>query len=296
MESQAPTPTAASEDLGLIDLVALLKRLWLPCMIGGAVLGACTLGLSYFLQPTYDIRVVLEYAGDPIKADRVPSGGGALGGLTALAGISLGSSGDPKEIALARLRSWEFAKEFIAENELSPILNAEQWDEGRQDWKDPSNPPNEWLTAKRFRRDVLYVSDDIRTGLVTVNITWTDPEIASQWATKIVSMINARLRETSVLETERAIAHLTQQLNLAQNVELQRTIAGLLEGQIETMMFADIRDEFAFRTIDPPQVPPRSEYDFPSHGLFAVLGAFFGAALAAAWVVFFRGGAKRLAS
>jgi len=41
-------------------------------------------------------------------------------------------------------------------------------------------------------------------------------------------------------------------------------------------MFADIRDEFAFRTIDPALAPPVDEYFFPNRLVFLLLGAVIG--------------------
>jgi len=265
-----------NDDLGLLDLSKLIKDTWLPAMIGVFLFAGAGLGLSFLLQPRYGAQVLLEYAGDPTKQEHARSGAGSLGGLAAIAGISLGSNGNSKDAALATLRSWDLARNFINSNNLAPLLNEKDWDESKKQWHDPANPPNEWRTIKRFRRDVLYVSDDAKTGLISLSVEWKDPVVAADWATKLVSMINTRLRETAIEETTRSIDHLKSELSRTQNAELERAIAGLLQAQIEALMFANIRDEFAFRTIDPALAPPANEYVFPNHLIFLLLGGLIG--------------------
>ena len=123
---------------------------------------------------------------------------------------------------------------------------------------------------------MLYVSDDAKTGLVSVFVQWKDPIVAAQWATQLVSMINSRLRETTIEKTTRSINHLNTELANSKNAELQKVIAGLLQAQIETLMFADIRDEFAFRTIDPALAPPLDEYVNPNRVVFLLIGIIVG--------------------
>jgi len=265
-----------SDELRLLDFARLIKDTWLPAVVGFFLFGAVGLGLSFLVQPEYASQALLEYTGDPTKQERISSGAGALGGLAAIAGFSLGSDGNPKNAALAILRSWDFAGEFISINNLAPLLNEGDWDEVEGRWRDLADPPNEWRTIKAFRRDTLHISDDAKTGLISVSVEWKDPVVAADWVAKLVLMINARLRETTIEETKRSIDHLKAELAVAQNTELQRVIAGLLQAQIETLMFADIRSEFAFRTIDPALASPQDEYIFPSHILFFLLGGFVG--------------------
>jgi len=265
-----------NSDLRLLDFAKLIKDTWLPAMVGFLLFGAVGVSASYLVQPEYNSRVLLEYTGDPTKRERIGSSAGSLGGLAAIAGFSLGSDGNPKDATLAILRSWDFAGEFIRANGLAPLLNEDDWNETVGRWRNPANPPSEWRTIKAFHRDVLHISDDAKTGLVSVSVEWKDPVIAADWATKLVLMINARLRKTTIEETNRSIRHLKAELVEAQNTELQRAIAGLLQAQIEALMFADIRSEFAFRTIDPALAPPIDEYFYPNHILFFILGGFAG--------------------
>ncbi|MEM8981964.1 MAG: hypothetical protein AAGC71_02970 [Pseudomonadota bacterium] len=280
MTDSTSTTVPSDSDLGLGDLFRLIRIVWPYAFVGAALGGAAAIALSFLVTPSYRVDVLLEYVGDPTKQERVGGGGGAgIGGLAALVGINVGSEGNPKDAALAVLRSWEFSTEFIRNNDLMPVLNAEDWNAELDTWNE--DPPSEWFTVKRFLRDNLYVSEDAKTGLVTLSVDWTEPELAASWASKLVAAANERLRVVSEKETSRSIEHLEAKLEETQNTELQRVLAALLQAQIESLMFADIREEFAFRTLDPAVAPPLEEYDFPNRLLFAAVGIFLGGLLAA---------------
>jgi hypothetical protein len=257
----------------LQDPLDLVRLLWRPVLVTGVIVGLLSLCISYVVTPIYRAQAVLEYYGDPTKQIASQSGVSGLGGFASLAGISLGSEGSQKEASIALLRSRGFASDFISSNGLITELNRSNWDIDKNAWIEE---PSLWQTVDRFHANVLRVFVDPKNGLVNLSVEWDDPILASEWATNIVAMINLRLKKNSIQETNRSLEHLKSQLESTQNKELQRVIAGLTESKIEALMFADIRDEFAFRTIDPAVAPPDDEYVSPSHITYLLLGAFFG--------------------
>jgi uncharacterized protein involved in exopolysaccharide biosynthesis len=54
--------------------------------------------------------------------------------------------------------------------------------------------------VKYFHKRVLKVSEEGSTGLVTLAIEWTDPDIAAEWASLLVRRLNDRLRERALQE------------------------------------------------------------------------------------------------
>jgi uncharacterized protein involved in exopolysaccharide biosynthesis len=195
-----------------------------------------------------------------------------LGGLASIAGVDIGSEGNPKQSAIATLGSRSFAREFITVHGLMPMLN-------------PDEPPfsdagaaeqGEWRTVERFREKMMRITEDPRTGLVAVYLEWRDPDVAADWATKVVDLINQRLKAMAVNDANRSLDHLKTQLDAATTVELKRAISTVTERQIEALMYADIRDEFAFRTVDAATAPPADEYVFPNRLVFFALGFITG--------------------
>ncbi|MEL7538057.1 MAG: hypothetical protein AAFZ58_14580 [Pseudomonadota bacterium] len=279
--------TAASSEaaapLGFAEVRGLIALAWKPAVIGGILLAAAALGVSYLIDPTYRARTVLEYHGDPTQ--QVPGGGGLgdLGGFASLAGFNIGASGGQKETAVAYLKSKVFARRFIEKADIFRTLNAKKWDSDANEWR---KEPTMWQTVESFHKDVLSVFEDPKTGLMVISIDWTDPEIAAQWAAGLITLLNDDLREQSVAETNRSLEYLRSELERASNAELQRVIAGLMESKIEALMFAGIRKEFAFRTIDPPVAPPEEEFVAPDRIVYFLMGGFVGGLLGAFLALF----------
>lgn len=213
----------------------------------------------------------------PPNSKSTMSIGGDLGGLAALAGVTVGGSDTAK--ALATLRSREFAGGLINELDLLPTLFADLWDEENGKWApgDSRKWPDARDGIRYFHRKVLRVNEDRRTGLITVVVEWTEPELASYWANHAVKRLNERMRDQALEEAEKNVAYLTQELGRTSLVALQSSIGRLLESELQKLMLARGNDEFAFRVIDPAGVPKYRAR--PRRALIAVLGTMSGMAL-----------------
>ncbi|TVR36204.1 MAG: hypothetical protein EA404_00040 [Spirochaetaceae bacterium] len=216
----------------------------------------------------------------PAEGRSTPAGGqlgGQLGGLAALAGVSVGGGGSAE--AIATLRSRDFIRAFIEEFDLMPVLFAEAWDPASGNWLDPD--PGNWPDIRDgvgyFQGTVLAVSQSRDTGLVTVAVEWPDPEVAAQWAMALITRLNQRLRDRSLQEAEGNVAYLQSELGQTSVVTLQQTIGRLLESELQKLMLARGNEEFAFRVIDAADVPKRPSR--PRRSMIAVVGTMLGGIL-----------------
>lgn len=204
--------------------------------------------------------------------------GGQLGGLAALAGVSVGA-GDSSE-AIAVLKSREFARAFIEDFNLVPVFFHDEWDSAKGVWL--GEAPEKWPeirdAIKYFHEDVLNVNEERDTGLVTLAIDWTDPEVAAEWASELVIRLNARLRERALKEAETNVAFLQTELGQTSVVTLQQSIGRLLESELQKLMLARGNEEFVFRVIDAASTP--KERVRPKRALIAVVGTILGGILA----------------
>jgi uncharacterized protein involved in exopolysaccharide biosynthesis len=200
-------------------------------------------GISYALlaQPWYRAEVVL------VASDKksLPGALGQLGGLASLAGVNLANSGNQEPLAV--LRSKGFAREFIADQGLMPAL-LQGMDAG-------DAPPDIRDAVRRFDR-LRSVSEDIKTGVVTLGIRWKDPTVASQWANSYVKGVNNRLRTQALLEAQRNVDFLQKEIAATGVVSLQTSMGRVLEGEMQKLMLARGNDEFAFKIID-SATPPK---------------------------------------
>lgn len=269
-----------SDEISLRELADTLwsRRLLIAAMaIGFGIAAAAT---ALLLPEKYEASIVLSPVDD--DAGGKLGGAGALlsqfGGLASLGGLSIGGS-DKKAVALATLQSHALTEAFIRDNQLLPLLYADEWDAGRKAWiddapDDPDDQPTIWKAERMFAKKVRSVAEDKKTGLVTLTIEWTDPELAARWAAELVARANRDLRARAIEESMASQAYLSEQLTKTSVVELQKAIYGLIEAEIKKVMIANGSDEFAFRVVDPARVA--EERSSPKRGLMVAVGVLGG--------------------
>jgi uncharacterized protein involved in exopolysaccharide biosynthesis len=261
-----------------IDLREMWKALWkgrwiiILCLLVG---GGAGVALAVTATPLYHVEVLLS------SANSGSSPGSALrsqyGGLAALAGIDLPSSGNSAE-ALAVLESRSFIAAFITDNKLLPVLFAGVWDPVQNKWKesDPEKQPtlNEGINV--FQKKILDVKKDKKSELTTLSIEWRNPNQAAEWANQLVLRANTLLRTRAIADAEKTMTYLEQQIAKTSSVEVRQAIYGLIESQVKTITVARTQDEFAFKVLDPATVPDFKDWIYPKKKMMVGLGLLGG--------------------
>ena len=203
------------------------------------------------------------------------------GGLAALAGVDLGIAGGTKVEAVALMKSRVLTESFLVDNELLPVLFEDAWDAKLKAWKsnDPDDTPTLARANKKFDSEVRSVYEDKKTGLITLSIEWTDPELAVVWSRDLVDRVNQQMRDRVISRTDRSLAYLGQELEKTDIVAIEQAIHSLVEKQIKTRMLASVQEEYAFQVIDPPALPDPKDRVSPKPNLMTLLGAFLGVLL-----------------
>ena len=269
------------QEIALIDILALLwRRRWLMLSI---IVLTTALGVlaAYLITPVYRSTVVMLPAQTNENSNRLGGLMGQLGGLAALAGVSASDSIQSEE-ALATLTSRLFTEKFIEELNLLPVLFEPAWDSERQEWlaKDPQDAPSMTDGVNFVENVVRTVVRDNDTGLLRLHIVWRDPQVAADWANKMVEMVNLHLRQKAVVEAEKSLEYLNDELSKTTTIEVRSTMFGLMEHQIRSTMLAHIRDEYAFKVIDPGVPSEIDDFIRPNRLLLVVLGLAAGILLA----------------
>jgi len=265
------------DEVVLQDIYSVIWRKRRMVALTTIFFGLISLAIALLLPAKYESSVVLVPATD----DPTARGGGAgallsqVGGLGLLGGLGLGAGGKKTE-SLATLRSVELVQRFIEENQLLPILYADDWDAQAGQWRDsdPRRQPTLWKAQRKFKKKILSVDEDKKSGLVTLTVTWRDPAQAAEWAAGLVDLANRKLRETSLARSERNLAYLNEQLTKATLPELQKAIASLIEGELKQSMIARGNDEFGFRVVDHAVVSELKSS--PKRGVITIIGAMVG--------------------
>jgi capsular polysaccharide biosynthesis protein len=277
-----PQPEADSITLAEIFSIAFgsWKFICLFAFLVAAMVGAS----SYLLKPQYRATTIIS----PVREGGIGASGALgsqLGGLAALAGINLGSGGRDKDRAMATLKSSGFAREFIISENLLPVMYPEKWDATTAQWKAGVEPPSLELAVTRFTGGIRTINEEQRTGIVTLTVAWTSPDIAARWANQMVTRLNERMRLEALASAERSIKFLNQELAKTSVVGLQHAIHSLIQEQVNNAMLANVQREYAFRVIDAAVSP--EQRSSPKRTIMAMIGGVLGGFLAL-FIVFIR--------
>ncbi len=260
----------ARDQLSFLEIWRLLWRgKWL---VAGITALFAIVGLTYALFATewYRAEVVLA----PVDEKSRLGLANQLGGLASLAGIGTGADANVEPVAV--LGSREFARELVEDLNLSVVFFADEWNPSEKRWR--AGNPGEWPDVRDaviyFDEEVRRVRQDRRTGLVTLTIDWTDPEMASQWANLLVKRVNDKMRARALIESERNVRYLQKEMASTKVVSLQQSIGRLLESESEKLMLARGNEEFSFHVVDRAEPPKYREN--PKRVLIVLLFAIAG--------------------
>ncbi len=266
-----------SQDVSITELITLLLSRWRIIVLVTISITTLALLVAFLSRPVYVSQVLVS----PVD-ESADAGLGALasqfGGVASLAGIDLGGAGTKKEEAIAILRSRDFTVDFINSNKLMPILFEDDWDAANDAWleADVAKQPSEWDAYKLFNEEVRNIVEDRNSGLVTVQIFWHDPVIAEQWANKLVQGANDVIRNDAIDEAKRSIEYLERELENTSVVEVRNGIFELIEKQVSAAMLANVREEYAFKILDPAVVSDADDFEEPRRPLIVIIGVFVG--------------------
>ncbi len=251
------------------------------------IIGSCFLffavaagALSFKISPRYRAEVTISPVTSSGNLGQIS---GELGSLAAFAGINLGGEGKKSEEALAYLRSRGFTGEFIQKHSLMPILYSGKWNAQTGQWR--GDPPTVAQAVKLFQNVIRQISEDRRTGIVTLAIIWKDRELAAQWANMLVAEADAALRQRRIAEFGRSIEFLKQEASQAQDVEIRTAVFKVMESELKDQMVARTRDSYAFKILDPAVPPDAKDKDSPNKPLYVILGGAFGIFVGCVWAL-----------
>ncbi|SOU39723.1 Wzz/FepE/Etk N-terminal domain-containing protein [Pseudoalteromonas carrageenovora] len=218
---------------------------------------------------------------------------GQFGGLASLAGVNIGGQSTNKtQLALEVLKSRKFVASFIEKHNILPDLMAvESWDIDKGVLYDPEvydSSSKKWLRdveapriakpsdqeAYKIFSDLILLKTNKETAMITLSIVHQSPLIAKQWVNWLVKDINKEMRDRDVVEAQKSADFLSKQLEDTKIADIRIILYKLIEEQAKTIMFASVRDEYAFKTIDPALVP--EVRDSPKRTLIVILGFALG--------------------
>jgi len=257
----------------------------------------------------YALSIPNQYRATALVSPAEGSGGGLsdalgqLGGLASLAGVSIGG-GESSEAQVAQeiMRSRGFIEEFISENNIDvEVFAAQGWDRGSNQLEINSDlydvdsslwlrdapagktvEPTGWELYKGFS-EMFSVSEDKKTGMISISVEYFSPEIAKQWVDQLIIGINQHMQSRKLDKVNINIQYLEAQIQKTSIAEMREVFYTIIEEQIKSKMLAEASPEYAFVTVSPAMVP--EEKSQPKRALICILGTLLGGMLSVLWVL-----------
>lgn len=294
---------SGSEDLTLAELAA---RLWAGkfWIIAGAI-GGLAAAVLYLNSVTFAYTASMKVTAAPSSQSSAPRSG-SLGGLAALAGVSLNaaaSGASPFEIYLETLSSENVARRLANDAKIMHTVFAKDWDASRRRWREPERgivsrmlrgskqalgiPVKSWRRPDAreladFLGEEISIQRDARSPIVGVMLNHPDPQFAMQLLSDVSRQTDRLIRE-SVLTRSRSYAdYLERKLPTVTIAEQREALVQALSEQEKSIMMASSTVPFAATVVSGPVVSalPTKPNAMVVVLALLIVGLIFGASVA----------------
>jgi uncharacterized protein involved in exopolysaccharide biosynthesis len=273
-------PPSYEDEIDLLELIRTLLQSW-KTIVGITIL--CTgLAVAYALHAPEVFKAETLLA--PVQEEK--SGASStlsqFGGLAAMAGISIPTSSNIERV-LATLETRVFLKKFIEKKNLLPVIFEDFWDAASNSWKLQVDQES-FITEDGISpiRAAIAIDQD-KSGLITLSVSWKDPQVAAQWANDLVKQLNEQLREQAIADSKKRVGYLEQELAKTTLQDMRAVLYNLLESEKQKAMLANVNEDFALEVIDPAvsgiMIKPKRKLivvlSCVCGGFFGILAVFF---------------------
>ena len=281
-----------------LDLTELVNVLWINKLFLVAITGLFAL-ISIIYSLTLTNIYTAETTLAPSASSDMSSNLSQYAGLASMAGISLpgSSSGmSDKDLALSLLKSKGLLQRLIDKHDILPdLIAAEAWhltsnsisydsdlyDDAKNVWVRNVKPPYKLIPstqeAYEFFDNAIAVSEDKKTGVISLKVDHLSPEIAYQWSLLLIQEVNEYVADMRIKEAQLSIDYLNDQIKITPYPELRALFYELIQQHTQTMMLAKVRPEYALTTLDAPLIP--EEKSAPKRSLIVILSTLLGGML-----------------
>ena len=280
-----------------IDLKELFQVLWKGkkfIILIAAIFAISAVVYSLQLTNYYQSKTLVVTRGDSLNQGLSSQ----YSGLAAIAGINLPSSGDDKALqAIELIKSRKFVKLLLTFDNILPSIMAQKsyntsskellfnqkiYDSETKIWKRKPTQnrrikPSYLEAHKVYMNDMMSISQDKKTGLVSISVEHISPVFAKEFLELIVREANLLIRNRDIEESSKALKYLKSELSKTSFVETKESINSLIEGQLETRMMASIHDEYSLISLEPPFIP--EEKFRPKRSFLVIIATILGGML-----------------
>lgn len=269
--------SAARNDGAIADYLRVVwKRRTIVALFfvaGTLISAACTLFMTDIYRAS---AVITPVAGKETGGSEMSMVAQQIGGLS---GITFPASRPSSEI-ISLLNSNILREKVIETHALLPVLFIDNWDGERKRWKDGQNGglsgqikrffstrPAPTIDAKdsgpslwdglRELDGIVKISASAKDNTIAIYAEHRDPAFASRLIEILLSTLNQHMSGEARRVAQTNKRYLMEQLGASNDPLIRQKIYNLIAQQIEVYMMSEVKENFAFKVIDPPRVPDR---------------------------------------
>jgi uncharacterized protein involved in exopolysaccharide biosynthesis len=173
------------------------------------------------------------------------------------------------------VKSWNSKSNTLTFDDSIFDTNSNTW---IRDYSYPQQQiPSAQESFEVFKTEHLSLSDDKKSGFITLSIKHQSPFVAKQWVELVVNEVNAFYRQKDKLESEKAVSYLNQQISMTGLSEVKQALAQLLQEETKKLTLIEANQFYVFDYIDPPAVMEKKSE--PKRFLISILSALLGGML-----------------
>ena len=222
---------------GYINTIIKHKKLIIIIVI----ISIATTGIVSFLSPKiYRSQAIIMHVSNGQEQSSMAS-------IASQFGITSPQTANVAEI-IALLNSNILMEKVIKKYNLVPVLLG-------KDIKAKKENEKIWATINYMRNNIFKARDNKREGVIELSAEYNDPEMSAKILTYILTELTDYMSSEAKRVADTNKKYLESQVNMNADPLIQQKIYYLIARQIETSMLAEVKENFAFKVIDPPKVP-----------------------------------------
>jgi len=231
-----------NDEISLPDYIHILSRHRILIIIIVVIAVTATAVISVTSPKIYEARAVIM----PVAQSQEHNG---MSAVALQFGITSNQTSNASEL-FSLLQSNILMERVITKNNLVPVFFGE---------KARKKKANEqiWDGIRYLKRSLYKARDNKRDGIIELSVEFTDPEISAGILNSILTELTDYMSSEAKRVADTNKAYLESLIDKNSDPLIKQKIYSLIARQIEISMMAEVKENFAFKILDPPRIPDR---------------------------------------
>ena len=281
-----------------------LRELWETIKKGKKII-FLTMIVIVSLTFVYVLKMPNSYKSEAILIPTATEGNnlGGLGGLAAMAGVSLGGGSMTPDIAFnSLLNNYGFMKAFVEKNGIYNYYSRDDFDanyvfalgyrglyelfkgEKKEDEIDKEKEIYNLITKKIQKN--FSISSDKKSGLITISYTDYDREYAAKMVNMFLKDASAYLVENGLKHIDNRLKYFEKEMSKVEAFELRQALSQMISQILKEKVMMKSKQYYQCDLLTAPEVAYIKDKAKPKRGLILVV-AFITSIILGIFIVFF---------